>query len=1462
MSPTTDAKRGAQPRRKSKRGGGGIGSLSVQAGTPGRDSGVRTVNIAPSAVELLSADRAGSGTFGRVAAVNGETPVNCTQFTEGLMRSQFAGALQMPFTFGLNQKAPFPSEARCLLCRGERKDSSSPDCWITGSTPGGFFAPPKSTSLLQLPLWVCHDCRSAVGREERHSVTEHTLPTQDFLLHVPVGTSGMLSESVAPGQLVPTAASLPTPDSSSLPATEGPCSCGSCSKQREMSADVERESVLLHKCWSEVRYMVRCIYRQTGTPLAESQDLPQDQEKEGMKELVDRLCRKDPYQLYQRLEQQAREYVLEVRDRLLKHLPPGPRDPAGERSRPEAHHFLSVLLVEYSALCQAARTISTFLPTLENQHLKRFHVTWELHDKHLFEKLVFSEPLLCNSWPSLVAQLRQGASPQYSFGEGVYATLLQRCQQLEQEMAKVATQWLECEKLINDYVDQQLLFKAEGQNHTTQRTPHTSLISRNTSLKAKHRTLKDDWEFFKQQRFIEEQLTNSKTSLMDGGFTETVRDVLSSRLSIPDCANCSCRRRCTCDDCSLSQILACGATDSHIEPTGSFLSEEHHPASGSPITHQHPCILRNDCSPPFGSNGDAPALPKSFADVYPLSNYPRMGSILNGACRGKEVVLKDESPPVSRSCSSSEADEEEGNRESSEESPPGKRSPMKDKLRNGGDPPSYLNQQAERLQHPCECHVCKQEVPGPTGTAGSLSGRLHANPHFFPENTSHPALHLYPHIHGKLPLHSAGHLPRPLLCPTAFPNTSFAHSKMLPSVLSSDRSGKQQTLSPSLPEHVYQNCFTAMTPWGRNPHCQPLKLENIWDTTLKSWNPTSFFEEPLPGVDSYRPALLETPLATPFPSSTDDPLVPLETKEKKNVKKKHMYGLQEVIPEASRVVMATSSATSSVSSTATTVQSSSSQIKVSSKRPDLLGDIFHSVVKEEHKHTNTAASRSSPTGLCPLPTLSAPCLSSSSAPHLPAMDPQRSPKEASTAPGFLDAHSGLLPLSRTEGSVSSAPPSVCSDPDCDAHRCEGSGAYDHRAYDGEDSQDEDSCSEHSSSTSTSTNQKEGKYCDCCYCEFFGHGGPPAAPTSRNYAEMREKLRLRLTKRKEEQPKREDQQVVDRENVEDHRNVDELLQFINSEDAKPTSSSRAAKRARHKQRKMEERTRLEEEARERERQELLAKDRQRNDEALKQEILRQLQAAKKKRKDQTREAPGLQSPRLLKESAQHALESLLNGKAELLAESTMGNGDSNRNHLRQLRQLLTQKAGKDKLVEVLPIAESPSWVELSSRPTQSSGLVGDAPAESGQTPKMTEAVAPLMSSNPPLETRPLPSGSLTSKSSCRKQTETVLLGEKMSPVVEATLEHEQRNGKTDSAESPQPKNKAKNKKKKKGEKLNSYIDDVFLPKDIDLNSVEMDETEREVEYFKRFCLDSARQTRQRLSINWSNFNFKKATFAGH
>lgn len=51
---------------------------------------------------------------------------------------------------------------------------------------------------------------------------------------------------------------------------------------------MEREPQQLQNCWSEVRYMVRCIYRQAGTPLADDQDQSLVPDKDGVQELVDR----------------------------------------------------------------------------------------------------------------------------------------------------------------------------------------------------------------------------------------------------------------------------------------------------------------------------------------------------------------------------------------------------------------------------------------------------------------------------------------------------------------------------------------------------------------------------------------------------------------------------------------------------------------------------------------------------------------------------------------------------------------------------------------------------------------------------------------------------------------------------------------------------------------------------------------------------------------------------------------------------------------------------------------------------------------------------------------------------------------------------------------------------------------------------------------------------------------------
>lgn len=489
----------------------------------------------------------------------------------------------------------------------------------------------------------------------------------------------------------------------------------------------------------------------------------------------------------------------------------------------------------------------------------------------------------------------------------------------------------------------------------------------------------------------------------------------------------------------------------------------------------------------------------------------------------------------------------------------------------------------------------------------------------------------------------------------------------------------------------------------------------------------------------------------------------------------------------------------------------------------------------------------------------------------------------------------------------------CSDPDCEGHRCEN-GVYDPQQDDGDESADEDSCSEHSSSTSTSTNQKEGKYCDCCYCEFFGHGGPPAAPTSRNYAEMREKLRLRLTKRKEEQPKKMEQ-ISEREGVVDHRRVEDLLQFINSSEAKPVSSSRAAKRARHKQRKLEEKARLEAEARAREHLHHQEEQKQREEEEdeeeedeeqhFKEEFqrlqeLQKLRAAKKKKKD--RPSKDCSKLDMLARNFQAATESISNsenihnGSLEQTEEPETSSHSPSRhmNHSeprpgpgangdatdpvdpRDPSKLLLPKEVNGKQHEPLAFLLDMMHHHKegnSKQKLKQTSKTSNEPARKPTEPPKTTEVQLKPRAQPELKPKVVDLALLTEQKREERKTNSNnnnkkqlshIKEEKLSTVTPEPPSPSQllQNGRLILASSPQPKGKNKKNKKKKGDRTSSSLDDVFLPKDIDLDSVDMDETEREVEYFKRFCLDSARQNRQRLSINWSNFSLKKATFAAH
>lgn len=509
-------------------------------------------------------------------------------------------------------------------------------------------------------------------------------------------------------------------------------------------------------------------------------------------------------------------------------------------------------------------------------------------------------------------------------------------------------------------------------------------------------------------------------------------------------------------------------------------------------------------------------------------------------------------------------------------------------------------------------------------------------------------------------------------------------------------------------------------------------------------------------------------------------------------------------------------------------------------------------------------------------------------------------------------------------------------------------------------EDEDSSSERSSCTSSSTNQKDGKFCDCCYCEFFGHNAPPAAPTSRNYAEIREKLRSRLTKRKEELPQKLGHSSSSGEPAVDHRDVDELLDYINSSEPKPLNSAKAAKRARHKQKKKEkEKAQLEAEAQKRvARGPLAGQDRELTEEKLLEwpqlELERvnsflssRLQEIKNTIKDSIRASFSVYDlnldvadfPKKAAVLEQKTLLSHLNGSSGLqeidldLSPLSLG---SPKNHM-LLRSELGPRWGEGpgegppqaengvvKRLSAVPNLSRMIWVQ-SPQPTdcaQESGGPGleceevalakgpeqqeQAPlggrqrktkrqscqAKKGECTTVPSAQAgPESPSSKGLglgarhPSKPGGAPSLQRTSGCVEPPESAK-GQGWGwgwggsrPEKERSSEWKGRRseGKAEQPElmqppppaagdrppphpatlgsSPQPKGKSR-KGRSRMEKSNTSIDDVFLPKDVD--GVEMDETDREVEYFKRFCLDSAKQTRQKVAVNWTNFTLKKTT----
>nr|XP_054107850.1 protein FAM193B isoform X10 [Callithrix jacchus] len=472
--------------------------------------------------------------------------------------------------------------------------------------------------------------------------------------------------------------------------------------------------------------------------------------------------------------------------------------------------------------------------------------------------------------------------------------------------------------------------------------------------------------------------------------------------------------------------------------------------------------------------------------------------------------------------------------------------------------------------------------------------------------------------------------------------------------------------------------------------------------------------------------------------------------------------------------------------------------------------------------------------------------------------------------------------------------------------------------------------------------------------------PPAAPTSRNYTEIREKLRSRLTRRKEELPMKGGALGgIPGEPAVDHRDVDELLEFINSTEPKVPNSARAAKRARHKLKKKEkEKAQLAAEALKQANRVSGSREPRPAAEKLlewpSQELDRvnsflssRLQEIKNTVKDSIRasfsvcelsmDSNGFSKEGAAEPEPQSLSPSNLSGLAEQQPDINL---DLSPLTLASPQNHMLQAPGEPAPPWTEMRSPHPPWVEVRGPPpgiVPENGLVrrlNTVPNLSRviwvKTPKPSypsaeepsskdvpickqELPEPVASGGKPRKGKrqgsqakkseanpaPQPPAGLEAPSakgqvvgpkqpgkvpeppkvgSCAKvgegsQGSQPGPGWAGSPKIEKEKGSSWRSWPSEAKarppeqESVQPPGPARpqslpqgkgrsRRSRNKQEKPASSLDDVFLPKDMD--GVEMDETDREVEYFKRFCLDSAKQTRQKVAVNWTNFSLKKTT----
>lgn len=322
---------------------------------------------------------------------------------------------------------------RCLLCHKERYERNKKGELTKSSTQ---TSNPNGTSVSQVPLWVCPECRRSIEEEERRAAMEPSIPVQDFKEKPSLNLT--LSITTKPFE-------------QQSKCFHQNCSRSSVKQDTIKAAEIkEKERQQLRCCWGEVKNIVRCIYREAGTSLADGEETVKNSLDENrLRFKVDKLLKSDPAQLFEKLEIQAREYVREVKVRLVKYLTSCPLSPN------HAKEFFTMLLDEYQALSKAFDILRPFFSKLDVDHLKEFGLNWDLLHKHLFYTEIYRDPAVYGNLPGLITQLRLGAVAKENFHQDTFPNLLHRYLNFTDDLTEIEFSWKESERAFKFYKEKQ-----------------------------------------------------------------------------------------------------------------------------------------------------------------------------------------------------------------------------------------------------------------------------------------------------------------------------------------------------------------------------------------------------------------------------------------------------------------------------------------------------------------------------------------------------------------------------------------------------------------------------------------------------------------------------------------------------------------------------------------------------------------------------------------------------------------------------------------------------------------------------------------------------------------------------------------------------------------------------------------------------------------------------------------------